>query len=149
LPVTNVDGNSLRDIIEGKKVATIAEKDFFIESDFSPQAVRTVHPETRKVLFEGIDFFQINPITMRITVKKSMADMILSSKQYADIYGDWVLAVYPQRKGVMMPILVNLKTGAWTNDLRGAFAMNSPAKHMLQALQAFYGNEITAVENQE
>ena len=76
-----------------------------------------------------------------------MYDLILSSKQYADFYGPWVLALYPQNKKAMMPILVNLETGEWTNDLRTPFAKKSPAVHMLKALQGFYGNEITSVEN--
>jgi arylsulfatase A-like enzyme len=144
----NVNGSSLADyILTNKDVPLNAENDLFLESDFSPQAIHSVYPETRKLLFEGIDFFKINPDTTRLTVKKSMGDMIIASKQYADLYGHWILALYPQQKGVMMPILVNLDTGQWTNDLRIPFAQQSPAAHMLSALQKFYTNEITTVEN--
>jgi hypothetical protein len=71
-----------------------------------------------------------------------MGQLIISSKQYADIYGSWILALYPQGPHTMMPILVNLVTGQWTNDLRTPFALKSPASHMLQALKTFYGDEI-------
>lgn len=136
-----VSGKSLVELINGTK-KTVPVDDFFIESDFSPEAVRSVHPETRRLLFEGIDFFQINPETMRLTVKPSMANLIITSKQYADLYGSWILALYPQNKKPMTPILVNLLTGHWTDDLNTDFAKKSPAQHMLKALKNFYGSEL-------
>jgi hypothetical protein len=53
-----------------------------------------------------------------------------------------MLAFYPQTPTEQMPILVNLKTLAWTNDLNSTFAQLSPAKEMISALKSFYGNEI-------
>lgn len=141
------NGSSLKPIILGQEATVWPERDLFIESDFTPQAVRSVHPETRDLLFQGIDYFQIDPVSTRITVKKSMSELIISSKQYANIFGGWILALYPQSKTKMTPILVNLTTGQWTNDLRTPFAKNSPSVRMLQALKEFYGKEITHVEN--
>ncbi len=140
---------SLKNILLGKKISVVQNTDFFMETDFSPEAIRSAHPETRDVLFEGINYFQIDPVTLRLTVKNSMEKLIISSKQYADMYGEWILALYPQAHSTMMPILVNLKTGQWTNDLNTRFAMQSPAAHMLQALKAFYGKEITSQALQE
>ncbi len=147
LPRGRSSGESLQDYIFGNKKAVDDKQDFFTESDFSPEAVRSVHPEERKVLFEGIDYFQIDPKTTRIVVRDSMMQMILSSKQFADFYDGWVLALYPQNNKVMMPILVNLETGRWTNDLNNSFAEDSPARHMLKAMKIFFGRDITAVEN--
>jgi arylsulfatase A-like enzyme len=140
-----LSGQSLTDYIAGKKSIVPSQEDFFTESDFSPQAVRSVHPETREILFEGINFFEVNPMTARLTIKKSMAPLIISSKQYADFKGPWVLAVYPQNNNSMVPILVNLETGFWTNDLGTDFAKHSPASHMLQALKKFYGQDMTVI----
>lgn len=114
----------------------------FLESDFTPEAIRTVYPETEKVLLEGIKIFQVDAKTTRLTVKASMNNMIIKSKQYADLYGEWMLALYPQNSYFRMPILVNLKSGQWTNDLRTPFAQHSPALTMLAALKTFYGEEI-------
>lgn len=122
-----------------------SSRHIFLESDFSPEAIRTVYPETRKVLLEGIQLFQIDPVTTRLTVKASMGQMIIHSKQYADIYGDWMLALYPQHKDLRMPILVNLANGQWTNDLQSSFARRSPAAMMLRELKAFYSDEISTV----
>ncbi len=146
IKAAHTSGQSLVDLISGKKTK-ILRKDYFIESDFSPQAVRSVYPETRKLLFEGIDFFEINSKTTRLTIKKTMADFIISSKQYADIHSPWILALYPKNKQHMTPILVNLETGFWTDDLTTPFAKNSPAQHMLVALKTFYGAEITKIDN--
>lgn len=147
IPDARADGHSLLAYIVGKKTAVAKQQDLFLESDFSPQSVHSVHPETRKVIFEGIDFFRIDPLTAYFTVKPSMGSVIISSKQRADLYGDWILALYPQQHGKTIPVLVNRKTGQWTDDLRTPFAKQSPAQHMLAALRQFYGNEITAVQN--
>lgn len=146
LPMGRSSGDTLGDTIFGNKMSVHNKQDFFTESDFSPEAVRTIHPEERKVLFEGIDYFRIDPKTTRIVVKDKMMQMILSSKQFADFYGDWVLALYPQNNKVMMPVLVNLKTGYWTLDLDNQFAKDSPAHHMLNAMKIFFGSDITSIK---
>jgi arylsulfatase A-like enzyme len=142
---SKTDGSSLKDKILHRSSQPSIPKHFFYESDFSPQAVRSVHPETRKLLFAGIEYFQIDQVTGRIAVKKSMEKLIISSKQFADLYGEWVLALYPQSQTKMMPILVNLTSGKWTNDLNTPFAEMSPAKEMLTALRDFYGADITNI----
>lgn len=143
LPNQSLDGKSLLPVILSQTATIPTQSDFFIETDFTPEAIRTVNPETRKILFEGIDYIQINPITTRLSIRPSMVHLILSSKQYADFYGSWVLALYPQNKEWMMPVLVNLESGYWTTDFNTAFAKQAPVQHMLQALKNFYGHDIT------
>lgn len=124
------------------EIRHLPRQHIFIESDFSPEAIRTVYPETRKVLLEGIQLFQINPESTRLTVKDTMGDMIIASKQYADIYGNWMLAYYPQSHKDHMPVLINLQTGAWTNNLQSEFARRSPALAMKARLKNFYPSEL-------
>lgn len=147
IPTFVEEGKSLMNFITGNKSRVPSQQDFFIESDFSPEAVHSVHPETRQVVFEGMNYFEIDPETTRITVKPSMAKLIISSKQYADFYDTWVLALYPQAKSHMMPILVNRYTGQWSNDLYSSFAKQAPVKHMLTALKKFYGDDILFLPN--
>lgn len=135
------NGYSLKNSILGGKINS-QQHLFFTESDYSPQSIRSVHPETREVLFEGLNYVQIDPKTTRLTIKKEMADLIISSKQYAVFNQQWILALYPQNKTQMMPILVNLTTGQWTNDLATPFAQSSPVIDLLQALKNFYGDDI-------
>jgi len=113
-----------------------------LESDFSPNAIRTIYPEIRKVMLEGIDLFEINQKTTRLTVKESMLSKIIKTKQYADIYGEWMLASYPKNKNERILILINLETGFWTDNLNSPFAMSTPAKTMLTHLHQFYGLEM-------
>lgn len=135
-------GKSLYAVLRGERTGALTHQHIFLESDFSPAAIRTVYPEMRQVMLEGLDIFQVDPVTTRLTVKESMGMMIIHSKQYADIYEDWILALYPQDQAVRMPILVNLRTGLWTNDLSSSFARHSPAAKMLIALKLFYGEEL-------
>lgn len=128
--------------IRGER-ATPLPQPLFLESDYSPESLRTVYPEARQVLLEGLQLYQINPHTTRITLKDGMAQMIIRSKQYATIYGDWMLALYPQPDSHYLPILINLTTGFWTNDLQSSFAQHSPARLMHQQLQDFYAINMT------
>lgn len=140
LKISNVhaDGISLLPQLVGKKIVSTIPRDFYIESDFSPEAIHSVHPETRKVLFEGVKFFKIDPLSTRIQVRDSMLQMILSSKQYADYRGQWVLASYPEAAHQKIFVLVNLATGEWTTDLNTSFALHSPAQSMLQSLNSHF-----------
>ncbi|VVC75885.1 hypothetical protein AQUSIP_11860 [Aquicella siphonis] len=144
IPSPDSSGITLASAIKDPALS-LPDRHIFMESDFSPEAIRTVYPETRKVLLEGIDLFQIDPVTTRLTVRNEMAVKIISSKQYADIYRGWMLALYPQSKHFRMPILINLNTGQWTNDLQASFARHSPADLMLAELKKFYGQEINKV----
>lgn len=136
-----VDGQTLAPVILGQ-MKSVPSHPIFMESDYSPQAICTVYPETRNVMLEGIHLFTIDPVTTHLTVKPSMVDMIIRSKQLGVIQGGWVLALYPQLNGSRMPILVNLQTGDWTNDLKSTFALHSPAASLLQQLKRFYGHEM-------
>jgi arylsulfatase A-like enzyme len=146
IPSQSLAGVSRKENIVGHQDVAIQQKDFFTESDFSPISIRTVHPETRNVLLEGTNYYKIDPKTMRVMVKNSMRKLIISSKQLADFSGDWVLALYPQHNKTMIPILVNLKSGKWTDDLSTHFAQKSPAQKMLVALREFYGDEVLVLK---
>ena len=142
LPTTftnyNTSGETLLPFITGEMRLSSAPKHLFLESDYSPAAIRTVYPQTRQVLLEGVALFEINPKTTRLIVKKSMGEMIIKAKQLADIYGKWMLALYPQNQKRYIPVIINLQTGKWTTDLQSAFAQQSPANKMLAALKDFF-----------
>jgi hypothetical protein len=142
IPAHNMHGESLKPYILDRVTQIAKHQPVFLESDFTPDAIRTVYPETRQVLLEGIQLFQIDPTTTRLTVKPKMGEMIIRSKQYAAIENGWMLALYPQNQHVRMPILINLRTGQWTEDLTSSFAQYSPVAAMLGHLKDFYGSEI-------
>jgi len=140
-------GFSLKPYILERNTQVTTNRDIFLESDFSPSAIRTLYPEERKVMLEGIELFRIDPKTTRLIVKDSMGQKIIHSKQLADIYQNWMLALYPQSSRLEMPVLVNLETGRWTNNPQSAFAQASPYSHMLSALRKFYGTEIDKISS--
>lgn len=142
---TSDTGVSLLSLIKSKNLPPMTTRHIFLESDFSPKAVRTIYPQVREVLLEGIHLFEVNPKTLRLNIKPNMEEMIIQSKQYADVYGDWVLAFYPQTNETMMPILVHLPTGKWTNDLHSSFAKQSPVQLMLTQMLSHYKKEIKYV----
>ena len=116
----------------------------FLESDYSPAAIRSLYPEVREAMLDGLRIYEVNPKTARLNVKENMMQMIIRSKQYADIYGDWMLALYPQHAATYTPILINLQTGKWTNNLQSSFAKHSPSAQMLSRLKKFYGQDIAS-----
>lgn len=144
-PSAQTSGISLAQEVMHPGLLSVPERHIFLESDFSPESIRTVYPETRKVILEGVELFRIDPVSARLVVKDNMESMIIRSKQYADIYKNWMLALYPQDDKYRMPVLINLFTGEWTNDLNSELALHSPARTMLAKLKAFYGNEIGKV----
>ncbi len=134
-------GISLVQILHGSR-QPLKPRHLFLESDYTPEAIRTVYPETRDVMLEGVQLFKIDERSTRLTVKDAMANMIIHSKQFADIYGNWMLAIYPQSSDANMPILINLVSGEWTNDLHSTLAEQSPARLMLGKMTNFFGNDL-------
>jgi hypothetical protein len=137
----NARGESLLPVIAGT-VKYLPPRHLFIESDFSTESMRTVYPSVEEVVLEGVEALEVNPVTTRLTLRPNMLKMIIRSKQYADIYDHWMLALYPQDNKKRMPILVDMQTGEWTDDLQSPFAKNSPVILMQQQLKLFYGDEI-------
>lgn len=139
-PSSHSSGRSQVSVLRGRPQLSTPQH-IFLESDYTPQAIRTIYPETRNVMLEGIQLFQIDKISTRLTVKDTMATMIVNSKQYADIYGEWMLAIYPQNSHTTMPILINLASGEWTNDLHSSLAIHSPAQLMMNKLNTFFESD--------
>lgn len=128
---------SLLSILNNKNNVFQSEP-IFLESDFSPDAILSVYPDVQAALLEGIKIFEVDPQSLRLTVKEEMLQKIIDSKQYAIISGDWMLALYPQANHQHVSILINLNTMCWTNDLNSRFAKLSPGAKMLKELRHFY-----------
>lgn len=141
IPPLDCSGISLKSALYGQRQLSLRQP-IYLESDYTPEAIRTVYPETRSVMLEGIKLFQIDKTSTLLTVKPDMGEMIIQSKQYATIYDHWMLALYPQSNVTQMPILINLATGQWTNDLQSSLAQHSPASMMLKKLRSFYGKDL-------
>jgi hypothetical protein len=132
--IKSTGGQSLAAAISGRKLSS---RHILMESDYSPESIRTIHPDVSKAMLQGAHLFQIDPVTTRLHLKPVMLRKIMESKQYADIFGSWMLAIYPQPDRTYQPILINLETGRWTNDLASEFANKSPAKLMYRQVKMY------------
>ncbi len=135
------EGVSLAGYLKGKNVIA-PSRHIFLESDFTPAAIRSLYPDIKKAILESLNIYEVNVNSMRLTVKSSMAEKIIYSKQYADIYQKWMLAFYPQPNDFHLPILINLESGQWTHDLSSSLAKLAPVNRMIRALKDHYGTEI-------
>lgn len=115
----------------------------FAEIGFTPISLKTTKVSVPNAIFQSADFFAIQPKTHRVIMKPQAAKKMLKTKQRAIYYKQWVLALYPDKQYKLFPVLVNRKTGQWTDDLSTPFAKQSPASDMLNSLRHFYGKEVT------
>lgn len=137
----NSTGLSFADEIKGKDTGLTAERPLYIESGFTPSAILTTHPSIKDLISIGFEYFRVEPHTNRMVIKDKMGQWILDSKQRVMLYGDWALAFYPT-EGKPLPVLVNIKTGQWTDDMNSDFAKNSPVNELRDTMISFYNGEL-------
>ncbi|MBU0455887.1 MAG: sulfatase-like hydrolase/transferase [Gammaproteobacteria bacterium] len=138
LPVRQNDGLSLKPFLFGHHL-DLSSRMFFIETGFSPTAIQGKRINVQDVVFEGIHVFAIDPKTTHVVLKDRVLPKLISLKERAVYYKNWVLAYYPDHQKYIS-ILLNRATGQWTDDLSIPFAKHSPAKKMKAAMQQFYGS---------
>lgn len=121
------------------------KRHLFFESDYSPAAIRSVYPHVEEAIAEGIRFFQIQSGSLKLIVRPNMARMVMSSKQYAVQSGDWMLAIYPHeefKEVCYWPVLVNMKTGEWTDRPHSALGVQGNLLKLESLLTAVYFPEL-------
>lgn len=137
LDFAGIDPQAGQSLLAALMSPLLPERHIFLESDYSPESIRSIYPDIQKTMLQGAHMFRVDPKTTRLHLKPEMKSKIMQSKQYADMYKNWILALYPQHQGGYQPILVNLKTGHWTNDMNSDFAMRSPAKSMYLQVKSY------------
>ena len=135
------DGISLASYIEGKNISE-KPRMIFVENGLSPNAINDNKISVQNVVLGGIDMFYVNPKNNELNMKKTAEQKLLHTKERAVFYNDWVLAYYPINEYALDVVLVNRKTGEWTDDFDTNFAKHSPVKQMMVAIKKFYGKEL-------
>lgn len=125
-----MDGISLMNAILDPHFV-LPQRLFFIESGMFPNQLIT----KQKSVEIGQHFYKINPNTGELEIKSIKT--INKQKIYGIISGDWVLALYPDKTSYI-PVIQNLASGLWTDNLHSDFAKSTPAKSMYQQMQQFY-----------
>ncbi len=136
------DGRSLLPYVRQAHHAAPKTDYFFLESGFIPKTISPVSAVFSTLLKVGVSFYEINKTTGYLQLKSKRIHDLIIGKQHSVYFKHWLLAMYPSEKRPL-PVLVDLQTGRWTDNLKTAFAEHSPATQMLQALKHFYGAQLT------
>lgn len=142
MPIKADNGISLAPYLFNDSLKPPATRALFMESGFAPDKIKTGKYTLDDLVDLAVTYYKINPKNGRVHIKDSKTAEILRNKQRAIIYGNWLLAVYPAN-GANIPVLVNLESKQWTDDLHSSFAKDSPLKNMLVLFDEQYKNEMT------
>lgn len=120
----------------------LADRILLSETGFDPNQQLGLTPQTnhlhiQKVITIAKENYQINKHNESIILKQKAIDKLIKRKQLAAHKQDWILALYPNESDYI-PVLLNTKTLAWTEDLNSDFATNAPTKKLLHALREMY-----------
>ncbi|MDR3442224.1 MAG: sulfatase-like hydrolase/transferase [Legionella sp.] len=116
---------------------TLPNRLFFIESGIYPNQLLS----KQKSIEIGETFYNVNSLSGELEIKPEKLNILNQQKLYGIIQDDWVLALYPD-KDCYIPIIQNLTTGLWIDDLNSDFAKSTPAGQMYQEMQQFYGKKL-------
>lgn len=134
--IPNMDGISLLQSIINPKYG-LPQRTFFIESGMFPNQDFS----KEKAIELGHILFRVNLDTGELELKPKELVNINNNKLYGVIQGDWILALYPDDKSYI-PVIQNLSTGQWIDDLHSDFAKTTPAAELTKELQKFYGKKL-------
>ena len=132
----NMDGISLLPAILNPQ-QTLPQRTFFIASGMFPN--QSLSKE--KAIEIGEEFYNVNPVSDELEIKPDKLKFFDDQRLYGIISGDWVLALYPDDK-TYIPVIQNLVSGEWTDDLHSTFAKKTPADNLYQQLKQFYGTKL-------
>ncbi len=159
-----IDGQSLVPYLSQATTISADNAPIFIETGDTIGEIETDHINVQNVVRQRLGAYQIDASTGLLTLRDDAERSIIHNKQRAILLGDWLLAKYPRERRVrLVPsktianrlepdyytsqpyyILANLKTGAWTVDLKDPWAQHAPIAQLKQQLMQFYGEEMIA-----
>ncbi|MBL7481843.1 sulfatase-like hydrolase/transferase [Legionella bononiensis] len=132
----NMDGISLLNSVLNSQ-SPLPQRTFFIESGMYPNQDFS----KEKAIEIGHQIYKVNPKTGELELKPNELIKINHDKLYGVISGDWILALYPDDNSYI-PVIQNLKTGQWIDNLDTDFAKSTPAAQLAKDLQNFYGKKL-------
>lgn len=131
-----MDGISLLQSIQNP-TKTLPQRTFFIESGMFPNQDFS----KEKAIELGHQLYNVNPDTGELELKPEELIKVNKDKLYGVISGNWILALYPDDTSYI-PVIQNLITGLWIDNLDSDFAKTTPAAQLSQELKQFYGNKL-------
>lgn len=116
---------------------SIKERSFYLESGMYPNQSFS----KEKAIALGHKIYSINEETKILELKTSELTEINKHKLYGIINGPWILSLYPDEQSYI-PVIQNLITGAWSDDLYSDFSKRTPANQLKLKLEQFYGTNL-------
>lgn len=143
LSAEKTDGVSLASILYHPALASsLNNRVRFTETGFTPNLTTHGTVQIADATFPSANLYLVNP-SYTISFNPKMAQQVIPLKQRAVFYHDWILALYPHDYKHVTAIVVNKKTGRWTDDLQSNFAKQAPLNLLLSSLSLLYGPEVT------
>ncbi|MBB72303.1 MAG: hypothetical protein CMF50_07885 [Legionellales bacterium] len=137
-----MQGISLLQNILSKTVPKPPARNIFLETGFTLPGILVANPSIGTLLNQGLVYYNIEPETGLLRVKPELSNAIIKGKQRGVLRGDWLLVDVPDLDDKHFVILVNTKTGQWSDELSSAWAKQAPVADMQKALQNFYDDEL-------
>jgi hypothetical protein len=134
--IYKMDGLSLMQTILNPSFV-VPKRPLFIESGIYPNQLLS----KERSMEIGKFLYEVNPKSGELEIKPQQMNAVNQQKLYGIIEGNWILALYPDKKNYI-PVIQNLLTGAWTDDLQSNFARSTPASTMYRQMQQFYGSKL-------
>lgn len=110
---------------------------FYVESGMFPN--QEISKE--KAMQIGKNFYRVNARNNELEIKPKKLIFFTQQKLYGIIHNHWVFALYPD-KNHYIPVIQNLSTGEWTDELNNSFAKSTPALLLYKKLKRFYGKQL-------
>ncbi|MFN3235129.1 MAG: sulfatase-like hydrolase/transferase [Gammaproteobacteria bacterium] len=142
MPIPKVSGISLLPYLKGDTLTLKEPRTFFLETGFTLPGILLAKKSLKAIMAQSISYFDVETKTGRLVMRPNLAKIVIAGKQRAEIYGKWMLVYYPTSNRKPLWLLINTKTGMWTDDLHGELAKAAPVAQMLASMHAFYGEEI-------
>lgn len=132
------DGVSLLDTIK-HQAQPVKNRFLMLESGLLPN----MKLNRKNLEYYARQLYNINPLTLRIELRKDRLAYINSMKLYGIIYNEWLLALYPDDQQYI-PVLLNLRSGDWSDNADSDFIKTSPFQQMLTKLRQFYAKDLAS-----
>jgi arylsulfatase A-like enzyme len=142
VPNLKRDGISLVPWLYGTGPQEPLPRVFYSETGFTLPGILVSKKSLKKIFQQSANYLMLTD-KGRMVVRPRLGKLIIAGKQRAIEQGPWMLVDIPQTTGSARQIIVNKKSGMWSDHLDDDFARKTPAQAMLKQLIAFYGDEIT------
>lgn len=135
MQAADLAGVSLMPFLQNSGTVDLPQRQLFLENGLSFDWQKLYSEKMDDSIKHGLKYFNIDSSTGFASLKKDLVPKLMLKKQRAVIQAPWMLALIPQADGAEpIKLIINLKTGKWTDQLNSGFANQAPLSDMLQAL---------------